>query len=177
MPLVLLLLALLFVALFAMALMPLALVQRYRIGTTRRAARGWVATINLAGILVTAALFVLGAALTSIWISGALRASAAGLAAGLALGMLGVALTRWERGPRSLHYTPNRWLVLGITLVVTARLIFGVWRTVGAWRAGLDGSALVTSAGIPMSLAAGAVVIGYYLAFWIGVRRRLRRER
>lgn len=177
MPLVLLLLGLLFVALFAMALMPLALVQRYRIGTTRRAARGWVATINLAGILVTAALFVLGAALTSIWISGALRASAAGLAAGLALGMLGVALTRWERGPRSLHYTPNRWLVLGITLVVTARLIFGVWRTVGAWQAGLDGSALVTSAGIPMSLAAGAVVIGYYLAFWIGVRRRLRRER
>jgi hypothetical protein len=40
----------LFVILAAIALTPLALVQRYRLGTARRRARGWSATVSVAGL-------------------------------------------------------------------------------------------------------------------------------
>jgi len=35
---------------------------------------------------------------------------------------------------------------------------------------------LVASFGVAGSLAAGAVVLGYYLSYWLGIRRRLRRH-
>jgi hypothetical protein len=92
------------------------------------------------------------------------------------LGLVGLAVSRWEFSPGSLHYTPNRWLVLGITLVVTARLAFGFWRSWHAWRAAPDGMSWAAASGAAGSLAAGAIVLGYYLTYWIGVRRRLRRH-
>jgi hypothetical protein len=33
----------------------------------------------------------------------------------------------------------------------------------------------LTASGAAGSLGAGALVLGYYLTFWVGVRRRLRR--
>jgi hypothetical protein len=158
------------------ALMPLMLVQRFRVGTSRRRARGWLATINLAGVALSVGLFLAGAAVTSIWVSHAFAYSAAGLAAGCLLGALGLFVTRWESAPDSLHYTPNRWLVLGITLVVTARLAYGFWRGVQTWRAGIEGASWVAVSGAAGSIAAGSVVLGYYLVYWMGVRRRLRRH-
>jgi hypothetical protein len=47
----------LFVILAAIALTPLALVQRYRLGTARRRARGWSATVNVAGLAFSSALW------------------------------------------------------------------------------------------------------------------------
>src|SRR5687767_14038347 len=99
--------------------MPLSLVQRYRVGTARRLARGWVVTLNLVALVLSAAMFLVGAGITSVWVPGALAYALAGLGGGGALGVPGFALSRWEATPRALHYTPNRWLVLGITLVVT----------------------------------------------------------
>ena len=81
---------------------------------------------------------------------------------------------RWEAGGASLHYTPNRWLVLGISLVVTARLAFGFWRSWQAWHATSDYGSWAAESGVAGSLAAGAVVLGYYLTYWLGVRRRVR---
>ena len=46
--------------------MPLTLVQRYRLGTARRPARGWVAAVNLVGIGMSAVLFLAGAAVTEL---------------------------------------------------------------------------------------------------------------
>ncbi len=45
--------------------MPLILVQRYRMGSRRRRARGWLATLNAVGLSLSTVLFLLGAALTS----------------------------------------------------------------------------------------------------------------
>ena len=67
----------------------------------------------------SAAILLASAALASVWVPGALKYTAGGLAGGCVLGMAGLWLTRWEHGPGRLHYTPNRWLVLGITLLVT----------------------------------------------------------
>ena len=165
------------VVLLLVALIPIGLVQRYRMGTARQRARGWLATINLAGLALSAVMFLVTAAVTSFWIPDALTYTVAGLATGAVLGITGLLLTRWESARDTLHYTPNRWLVLGITLVVTARLMFGFWRAWHTWRAGLDDAAWVAAAGVAKSMAAGAVVLGYYLVYWIGVRARLRRQR
>lgn len=161
--------------LVAIALMPISLLQRYRIGTSRRQARGWVVTLNLVALVVSAAIFLAGAAVTSLWIPDAFRFAAMGLAAGCALGIVGLWLTRWELSPRALHYTPNRWLVLAITLLVTARILYGFWRSWHAWKLAAGDTSWVVTSGVAGSLAAGAVVIGYYLIYWFGVRRRLKR--
>jgi hypothetical protein len=160
----------------AIALMPIALVQRYRMGTSRQRAKGWLAAVNVAGIALSAALFLASAWLTSIWVPGAFRYTAAGLAAGCVLGIIGLWLTHWETAPGTLHYTPNRWLVLGIMLVVVGRMLFGFARAWHTWRAGVAEGSWFAAAGVADSMAAGAVVLGYYLAFWLGVRRWIRRH-
>jgi len=164
----------LFVILAAIALTPLALVQRYRVGTARRRARRWSATINVAGLAFSSALLLAGAGITSLWVPNALTLTLMGFMSGCLLGLVGLAFSRWEPAPGSLHYTPNRWLVLGITLVVTARLAFGFWRSWHAWQATPDYGSWAAESGVAGSLAAGAVVLGYYLTYWLGVRRRVR---
>lgn len=171
----LLLLAIL-VVLATIALMPLAIVQRFRTGTTRRPARGWVATLNLVAITLSVALFLAGALVTSRWIPEALAYTLAGLGAGCVLGLLGTALTRWEYAAGRLQYTPNRWLVLTITLVVTARVAYGFWRTWEAWRASVENMAWIAASGVAGSMSGGAAVLGYYFIFWAGVRAGLRRH-
>ena len=166
---------LLLVPLALIALTPLLLVQRYRTGSARRLARPWLATVNLASMLLSAGFFLFGAAITNIWIADAFAAAAAGLAVGAVLGVIGLWLTRWDDTPRSLHYTPNRWLVLAITLIVAARVLYGFWRGWESWHATRDQESLLAALGIASSLAAGGTVLGYYLAYALGLRRRIRR--
>ena len=156
--------------------MPLLLVLRYRAGTARRMGRPWIATTNLVMMIVSAGLFLWAAAITGLWVPKALPYSLAGLLAGILLGFLGLTLTRWERTPRALHYTPNRWLVLLITLAVTSRLLYSVWRVWHSWRTTGSGGSWLASAGIAGSMAVGALVIGYYLAYSAGIRWRLRQD-
>jgi hypothetical protein len=159
------------------ALLPLTLIQRYRMGTSRQLARGWLTTINMVGIAISVVFFLTGAAMTNIWVPYALRYTVAGLACGCVLGVIGLALTRWEPAPRALHYTPNRWLVLAITLLVTARVLYGFWRGWQSWRSAVDGGAWLVASGAAGALGAGALVLGYYLIYWTGVRRKLTRHR
>lgn len=176
MPLVVVAIAFVAVAILAVALMPVMLVQRYRVGTRRQPARGWLLTLNLAGIVVSAVLFLIGATFTGIWVPGALKYSLAGLAAGALLGAAGLALTRWEPQPGGLFFTPFRPFVFVLVFVVSARILYGFWRTWQAWRS-LGGEDWIFAAGIPQSMAAGALVVGYYLIYWAGVRRRYTRHR
>jgi hypothetical protein len=98
------LLVTLFIILAAVVLAPVALIQRYRAGTARRPARGWLATINLVGITLSIAVFLFGAAMTNIWVPQAFAHACGGLAIGALLGLVGLWLTRWdEAGGRPLH--------------------------------------------------------------------------
>ncbi len=166
-------LALLLLPLMAIALMPLMLIQRYRAGTARRLARPWVATLNVAAMVLSAAFFLVAAAVTSAWVPDAFTSAVLGMAVGCVLGVVGLWVSRWEATPGTLHYTPNRWLVLAITLVVTARVLYGFWRGWTSMRSGADETAFLTAFGVAGSLGAGATVLGYYLAYGIGVRRRI----
>jgi hypothetical protein len=159
-----------------LALIPLSLVLRYRASTARRLARRWVATVNIGMLALSALLFLFGAAITNIWVAQAFRYSVAGLVAGSVIGVVGLWLSRWEATPNALHYTPNRWLVLALTLVVTSRVLYGFWRGWHAWQSTPEDVSWLAAAGAAGSLAAGAVVIGYYLVYSIGVRRRVTRH-
>jgi hypothetical protein len=155
--------------------MPLLLLLRYRAGTMRRRGRKWAATFNMLSLLISAALFLWIAAMTSFWVPRAFTYSLAGIAGGSLLGLLGLALTHWEPAPQALYFTPNRWLVLLLTLAVTARLLYGLWRIWNAWRVAGPDDSWLAAAGIAGSMAVGALVIGYYLTYSAGVRWRLRR--
>jgi hypothetical protein len=170
MPLLLLLLAL---PLVVLALTPLMLFQRYRAGKARRQARPWMATFSLVMMAVSAVFFLVGAGVTSIWVAGAMSGAAAGVGIGLVLGLLGLVITRWEATPRSLHYTPNRWLVLFVTLIVSLRVLYGLYRSALVAQSGVTGTTLALAFGIPESFAAGGAVIGYYLAYNSGLRWRI----
>lgn len=154
--------------------LPFTLVQRYRVGTARRLARRWVASLNLLLMIFSTAVFFWTAALTSLWVPHAFSYSVLGFIAGAVLGVLGLAVTRWEETARGLHYTPNRWLVLVITLAVMARIIYGVARAWQAWGARHE-TPWLAAAGLAGSLAVGAGVLGYYLIYSAGVWRRVHR--
>jgi hypothetical protein len=171
-PLFLLLLAL---PIIVLALMPLILLQRYRVGSARRLARPWAASLTLGAMVFSAVFFLFFAALTALWVPRAFTLAAAGLGAGVGLGAFGLWLTRWEPTPRTLHYTPNRWLVLLVTLVVSARMGYGLWRSWTAIGLGASGAGVVGAFGVAEAVGAGAIVIGYYLAYSAGVRWRIGR--
>jgi hypothetical protein len=171
------LLLILLAILASVILIPITLVMRYRAGTARRRVRAWLATINAAGLAVSTAVFLTAAGLTNIWVPDAFAYACAGLVSGALLGVVGLALTRWERSPGVVFYTPNRWLVLAITLAVTGRLAYGFWRGWNAWQSLAGDTSWAAAAGVAGSLAAGAVILGYYFVYWLGVRRRAPRVR
>jgi hypothetical protein len=174
MPLLLLALALIALLAFIALTLPLSIIGRYRAGTARRRARPWLAGVNVFSIGLSALLFLVTAAISSVWVPGAFTYSAGGLAGGLVLGIVGLRLTRWEATPQSLHYIPNRWLVLAITVGVSLRLAFGFWRVWERWHASPAGYSWLAESGIAGSMATGAVVLGYYLTFWVGIWMRAR---
>ncbi|MEO5742005.1 MAG: DUF1453 domain-containing protein, partial [Vicinamibacterales bacterium] len=124
-----LLLLVVLLPLVLIALTPLMLIQRYRVGTARRMARPWTATLNVVLMAFSAICFLAGAAVTAVWVPAAFTGAAAGVVLGACMGVVGVVLTRWEPTAATLHYTPNRWLVLVVTFVVSARVLYGLWRS------------------------------------------------
>lgn len=162
--------------LLAVALLPLSLVQRYRVGTARRVARGWLAAVNVVTIALSTVVFLAGALFANLWIPRAFVSALAGLGGGGLLGLVALRLSRWESTRDTLHYTPSRWPVLLVIAAVVSRLAFGLWRGWHAWQDAPDAVAWIVASGAAGSLAAGAVVLGYQLSYWAGVRRRFVRH-
>ena len=177
MPVVLALLVVAVVMLLAVAGTPLILVQRYRVAASRKKARGWLATLNVVAFGLSGLILLLVAVITGLWEPKAPLFVLGGLATGGLLGGVGLVFSRWEEEGRGLYVTPPRWLVLLVTIVVAARLIYGLWRAWAAIGATKGTTDWITEAGVAGSLSAGAVVIGYSLAYWAGVRRRVGRSR
>ena len=168
----LLLLPLIVLALFALwaLLLPVAIVQRYRLGKARRRAVGWALGLNGALLLVSTAVFFFSAWLMGYWIEMAVPFAAAGWLAGGVVGVAGVALTRVEHEPQASYFTPNRWLVLGLTLLVAARIAVGLLRAWQAWRVDAHAQWFAQQGSL---LAVAGGLLGYYLAYNWGIRRRL----
>ena len=172
MPIILALVLMIATVAFMILMIPLSLLLRFRAGTSRRPGRGWMISLNLYAAMLSATLFLVGAAISNVWIPNAFSYSAMGLLAGFLAGAVGLSLTRWEPTPHSFHFTPSRLLILSITLLVMARIGYGFVRGWRAWQSTPDTVSWIAQSGAAGSMAAGAVVIGYYLIYWAGVRRR-----
>ena len=168
---------LIFVLLALAGVVLLSLALRYRAGTARRRARPWAASLNMWLTSFSTVFFLSFTLLLSFWIGSAFRLALIGLGCGGILALLGLALTRWERRPDGLFYTPSRWLAVIITLAIAARFIYGWWRATHSGNA-LSGDQhwLVTASGTQLSLAVAAGLIGYYLVYSIGVRIHIARH-
>ena len=168
---------LLFVLLAFAGVILLSLALRYRAGTARRQARRWVASLNVWLTSFSAVFFLSFMVLLSFWVDSAFRFALIGMGCGGILGLVGLAMTRWESQPQGLFYTPSRWLALFITLAIAARFVYGWWRaTHSGSNVTSDQHWLITASGTQLSLAVAAGLIGYYLVYFLGVRLRLTRH-
>ena len=167
---------LIFVLLTLAGVVLLSLALRYRAGTARRQGRRWVASLNVWMTSFSAVFFLSFTLLLSFWVGSAFRFTVIGMGGGAILGLLGLALTRWESRPEGLFYTPSRWLAFIIVFAITARIVYGWWRaTHPGSNAPGDQHWFITASGMQLSLAIAAGLIGYYLVHSIGVRLRLAR--
>jgi hypothetical protein len=168
---------LLFVLLAFAGVVLLSLALRYRAGTARRQARRWVASLNIWMTSFSAVFFLSFTFLLSFWVDSSFRFALIGMGCGGILGLVGLALTRWESQRQGLFYTPSRWLALLVTFAIAARFVYGWWR---ATHSGSNPPAgqhwLITTSGTQLSLAVPAGLIGYYLVYSVGVRLRLTRH-
>lgn len=166
-------LALLVFIAIALVLLPLSLWQRLRSSTVRRPARAWLVTFNLWGSVVSTLLFALFVLVAGMWWPHAWLYAALGWLAGVLLGLLGHALTRFEAGPETLFYTPNAWLALGLTLMIVVHVCAGL---VQGWQASVNGVAWPQSGWLSHAglLAMAAVLLGYAGSYALLLRRRLR---
>ena len=168
---------LLFVLLAFAGVVLLSLALRYRAGTARRRARPWAASLNLWLTSFSTVFFLSFALLLSFWIGSAFRFALIGLGCGGILALLGLALTRWERRPDGLFYTPSRWLAVIITLAIAARFVYGWWRaTHFGGSAAADQHWILSASATQLSLSVAAGLIGYYLVYSIGVRLQIARH-
>jgi hypothetical protein len=93
---------LLFVLLALAGVILLSLALRYRAGTARRQARRWVAKLNVWMTSLSVVFFLSFTFLLSFWVGLAFRYALIGMGIGGILGLLGLALTRWENRPEAL---------------------------------------------------------------------------
>jgi hypothetical protein len=165
---------LVFVLLAFGGLILLSLALRYRAGTARRQARRWVASLNVWATSFSVVLVLYITFLLSFWVASAFRYALIGIGLGGIVGLLGLALTRWESRREGLFYTPNRWLAFLIVFAIAARVVYGWWRAThpGSNVPG-DQHWLITASGTQLSLAVAAGLIGYYLVYSIGVRLKI----
>jgi hypothetical protein len=171
------LLALLFFVLLAVGgVVLLSLALRYRAGTARRQGRRWIASLNVWMTSLSVVFFLSFTFLISFWLGTAFRFALIGMCFGALLGLLGLALTRWESQPEGLFYTPSRWLALLVTLAIAARFVYGWWRATHSSSAPGEQHWLMTASGTELSLAVAAGLIAYYLVYSIGVRLRVARH-
>jgi hypothetical protein len=97
------------------------------------------------------------------------------MAVGGLLGLLGLAVTRWETQPEGLFYTPSRWLALLVMLSIAARLVYSWWHGPQHNAPG-DQYWFLSASGTQFSVAVAAGLIGYYLVYAIRVRIRITRH-
>lgn len=167
----LLLLPLLVIGIVALwvVLLPVSLRARYRAGRTRRPARPWLVGANAWLAAASVPLFLASSWFAGHWIEAALPGACIGLLAGAALGVIGLWLTRFDKDDAGLHYTPNRWMSLALTLVVAARIAAGIWWT---WRGPGAGDALRGGS----LVGVGGLLLGYALAYTWTLRARIARQ-
>ncbi|HEY4069183.1 MAG TPA: hypothetical protein VGM74_19910 [Burkholderiaceae bacterium] len=96
-----------------------------------------------------------------------------GVVLGVALGVYGLRLTKFEATPQGLFYTPSAHLGIALSLLFIARIVFRVAQFYFA-----EGSAPASPHDLvhsPLTLAIFGTLAGYYVTYAIGLLRWARR--
>lgn len=101
-------------------------------------------------------------------------AVAAGLGGGVALAWLGLRLTTFEATPQGRFYTPHGGIGLALSVLLLGRLAYRFFVIVpvlqDAHQAGMNPFAAFQRS--PLTLAIFALLIGYYVTYYIGILLR-----
>lgn len=159
-----------------LVLFPWSLWQRYRRGKATRRVWPWQVRLNLGLLWAAIAVFLLFSAVLQIWWPHQLLQAALGLCAGMALGALGIATSRFEWRETGLFHTPNAWLVLLLTLLVAGRIGLGLFQILQQGVAWSRDQVLAGDLHAGLTGLAG-LLLGYALASTWGLHWRLRRLR
>lgn len=99
----------------------------------------------------------------------AVLALAGGAIAGIALGIYGHRLTKFEATPEGLFYTPNAHLGIALSVLLVARIAYRMIMLTFAPAAVPAGQATVASS--PLTLLIFGTLAGYYVTYAIGLLR------
>lgn len=125
--------------------------------------RHWAGTVLCPVLLAIVAL----GAMRSMEAEGALLL---GIAGGIAIGVYGLRLTRFERDGAAFYYTPNPYLGIALSLLLIGRLAYravAIYQVHGSFTAGADPDFTRS----PLTLATVGLVFGYYAAYSFGLLR------
>jgi hypothetical protein len=106
---------------------------------------------------------------------------AAGLGAGVLLGVYGLQRTKFEPTPQGLYYTPNAHLGIALSLLFVARIVYRLVEVYALQPSAPHG--LEEFVRSPLTLSVFGLLAGYYIAYAIGLARwrfavlRRKRER
>ena len=152
------------------ALVAFALYRRFRRLFGRQLLSPARLKFRIGLLSIVAAMFALrGFVASDIAIAGVV-----GFAIGGALAWLGVRLTRFERTPNGIYYTPNAIIGAAVSLLLIGRLayrFFAVYPAMQAAHLG-GGDPLSAYQKSPLTAALFGVAIGYYIAYYVGVLLR-----
>jgi hypothetical protein len=109
-------------------------------------------------------------AVTSIPRPAAPTALLGGVAAGVALGFLGLRLTRFEVTPQGLYYTPSAHLGIGLSVLLIGRLGYRAMQLYSGPGVS-DASTPMPAAGSPLTLLIFGALAGYYISYAGGLLR------
>lgn len=177
MPWLLIPLAILLLPVLVVAAWPLSLWWRYRTGPALRPVRDWQLALQAWLLLPALPMLLLGAWVAQQWWAPAATAwAAAGALAGIAIGVVRMATTRVGRSPDGLRwYTPERWIALALSLLVTAKVVWTLWQGWQAWQGVIPLEAWRATRATLFAL--GGLVLGQSLGYAWGLRWRLREGR
>jgi cytochrome b561 len=102
----------------------------------------------------------------------ALAALVAGIAAGAALGHVGLRYTKFEVQSEGRFYTPHAYIGVAVTALFFGRLLY---RFLTVYDGALPNHGVAGSyEGNPFTLALFGALVGYYVFYYLGVLQRTR---
>ena len=103
-------------------------------------------------------------------------AMAAGLAGGIALAWFGLRHTKFENTPEGNFYTPHTYIGMFVSVLLLARIAYRFIVVYPAMQAATqaDANPFAAYQKSPLTLAILGVVVGYYVAYYLGVLAKSR---
>lgn len=99
-----------------------------------------------------------------------------GVAAGVGLGWVGLRHTKFESTPEGKFYTPHTYIGMFVSLLLLARIAYRFIAVYPAMHAATqaDANPFAAYQRSPLTLVIFGVVVGYYIAYYLGVLAKSR---